>query len=519
MRAIGGLIDYGERALASIESFGQRGLGVLASYGYSRLEPPIIEDGDDFIERSGESIRDRMYFFEDPLERALCLRPDYTIPICRMILRSDWSANHWQQGSALRLSYVGPVFRYEASGPGRYRQFTQLGSEVIGAENTVYSDAETAAIASEILKGQGARDLVLRLGDMRFVPRLIETLGLSMRSQAVRKWIAPFGQMAMSARVPDTSALALDTKPAGGGIDQEVVDILKQVGSERAAKLIAHILRMNEISMVGMRDADSVVERLIDAQGRRNLTLSSQQIAVAEELLAVSGQPSQALDAIERLGKELACDFSDIIPPFRARIALLDAAGLDHDCMRLQFGFRRSLDYYSSFIFELIHDFDVRPLSLAGGGRYDRLFGQLQRAKDIPAVGFAIGIERVLYALKAEEFGRLQIKQAPVDCTAALVQAGDDAAADKSVLLLVAAAQAMRHAGWRVQVEPRPKRPRKLLTDVLSQGVPFVAMIGDEETGQKAVTIRDLGSRTEERVPLEKIGEFVRARIKGSQDR
>src|ERR1700709_2463793 len=61
-------------------------LAVFASKSYARVEPPILQPADVFLDRSGEEIRRRTFVLTDPSGRELCLRPELTIPVCRMHL-------------------------------------------------------------------------------------------------------------------------------------------------------------------------------------------------------------------------------------------------------------------------------------------------------------------------------------------------------------------------------------------------------------------------------------------------
>ncbi len=101
--------------------------GFLESFGYNCIDVPVIEHTDLFLTKSGEDIISKMYSFTFK-NRSICLRPEFTASIGRAFV------NHLQASSLpLRLYYHGPVFRYEKPQKGRYRQFTQMGVELIGA--------------------------------------------------------------------------------------------------------------------------------------------------------------------------------------------------------------------------------------------------------------------------------------------------------------------------------------------------------------------------------------------------
>jgi ATP phosphoribosyltransferase regulatory subunit len=87
-------------------------LKCFAARGYARQEPSVLQPADIFLDRSGEEIRRRTFTLTDPSGRELCLRPDLTIPICKMTV--DSHATFPQ-----RISYNGLVFRHQPNEPQR----------------------------------------------------------------------------------------------------------------------------------------------------------------------------------------------------------------------------------------------------------------------------------------------------------------------------------------------------------------------------------------------------------------
>src|SRR5919202_4510223 len=100
--------------------------GVFELYGYRGIETPVIENLDLFLRKSGEEIAARMYTFTH-WNRQLCLRPEHTASVMRAYVN-----NLQDRPLPLRLSYVGPTFRYEKPQRGRFRQFTEAGVECLG---------------------------------------------------------------------------------------------------------------------------------------------------------------------------------------------------------------------------------------------------------------------------------------------------------------------------------------------------------------------------------------------------
>jgi len=101
----------------------------FTSSGYERVAPAFIQPAGLFLDRIGEAMRSRMYVFTDPSGEELCLRPDLTVPVCRVFLERG------QTGLPARFCYNGPAFRTQEGKPDplRPREFRQSGIEYFGA--------------------------------------------------------------------------------------------------------------------------------------------------------------------------------------------------------------------------------------------------------------------------------------------------------------------------------------------------------------------------------------------------
>ncbi len=140
--------------------------GVFKAYGYKKIRTPTFEHMELFTLKSGDEISAHMYVFEDKKGRKLCLRPEETASVCRM-----FSETLRMQAKPLKLYYFDPMFRYEEPQKGRYREFWQLGLELIGPKGPE-SDAEAISVAYDSLKklGLGFR---LEIGHLGIVKGLL----------------------------------------------------------------------------------------------------------------------------------------------------------------------------------------------------------------------------------------------------------------------------------------------------------------------------------------------------------
>ena len=137
---------------------------IAGLYGFDQWSTPIFEDSRVFSRTLGETsdvVTKEMYSFADRGGDLLTLRPEGTAAICRALV-----SNGLTQSLPQKVFYAGPMFRYERPQKGRYRQFHQIGAELIGAAEPL-ADAETIALARDVLDALGiAGETVLLLNTL-----------------------------------------------------------------------------------------------------------------------------------------------------------------------------------------------------------------------------------------------------------------------------------------------------------------------------------------------------------------
>ncbi|MFZ1961908.1 MAG: ATP phosphoribosyltransferase regulatory subunit, partial [Roseiarcus sp.] len=148
---------------------GGRALEHFLAAGFARLEPAVLQPASVFLDMSGEEIRGRLYLTSDASGAELCLRPDYTVPVCLAYLASP------EAGRQAQYAYLGPVFRARA---GQSGEMTQTGLESYGRPDVEAADAEILALALEAAEIAGAGPLKVRLGDARLFDSALAALAL-----------------------------------------------------------------------------------------------------------------------------------------------------------------------------------------------------------------------------------------------------------------------------------------------------------------------------------------------------
>ncbi len=137
---------------------------------------PTIEYFDLFAKKSGVEIVQSMYVFRDKAGRNIALRPEATASVIRAYLR-----NLHKEPKPLNLFYVAQCFRYDEPQRGRYREFWQLGLEIIGDESAA-ADVNILYTTSEYLNYIGVKHFV-QIGNVAFYRSFMDSMGVNSDDQ------------------------------------------------------------------------------------------------------------------------------------------------------------------------------------------------------------------------------------------------------------------------------------------------------------------------------------------------
>lgn len=388
---IAGMPDYDSATLAALDAQRAAILDVFAAAGYMPVEPPIIEPADVFIERSGEDIRRRMYVLADPGpgEVELCLRPDLTIPTCRLFLR------HHSPEMPARLCYHGVAFRTQSTPQRRACQFFQAGVEAIGHAEREAADAEVMALTLRAVETAGLSDAVLKIGDLGLFDALLAQLPVSegWRARLRRHVARPAHLRALLHRLADSEEMP--SRRAA------FLEALAALGETQARLVVEEVLSLADIDQGGGRSAAEIAERFLDQAADTSAgALPGEIVAVIEGFLAIAGPPEDALAEMRAMLNAAGLSLEAEITRFERRLACAAQQGLSLERVRLSAEFRSKLEYYTGFVFQITAGEDSEVI--AAGGRYDALLRHLGAGHDIPAVGGAIRTELLRAAIAAQ---------------------------------------------------------------------------------------------------------------------
>jgi ATP phosphoribosyltransferase regulatory subunit len=363
-----------------------RAEALVASYeraGYRRCAPAILQPAEPFLDLSGEDIRKRMYLTTAPGGGEFCLRPDLTIPVSCDYLASP------SAGQPAGFCYLGPVFRHRKGEPA---EFLQAGIESFGRADAAAADAEMLARGVEAATHYGLTAPDIRIGDIALFTGLIA--GLDLPPAWKRRLIKDFNRKANLAQ--DLERLELGGKNSRPEY-QGVLAALAGSDPEGAHALVTDLLSIAGINAVGGRSVGEIADRFLEQAALGASTKLPRDVrGLIERFLAIAGDPDQAATRLRALAREAGMEqaLAPALNLFEQRTGFLAAHGIDVKRVRFSTAFSRGFDYYTGFVFELT-DPSRTGDPLVAGGRYDELLSRLGSAQAIPAVGFAVWIERL----------------------------------------------------------------------------------------------------------------------------
>jgi histidyl-tRNA synthetase len=395
---------------------------VFARYNFQEIRTPVFESTELFARGVGEEtdiVSKEMFTWEDKARAAsektqsLTLRPENTAGVVRAYIEHNLE----KTGLLQKLYYIGPQFRRERPQKGRYRQFYQIGAEVLG---------------------------------------------------------------------PATAGSELPIR------DAEVVEMLTAL--LEAVGLKGWTLYLNSVGCPQCRPAYNEALRVALADVKDKMCGDCQRRAETNPLRVLDCKVPEDQPYIEALPK--IADYLDekCRTHFAEVRAILDTLGVPYTVNPRMV---RGLDYYSRTTFEFTHGELGAQSAVLGGGRYDGLSEQLGGPK-APGIGFAIGEDRLVLALQAQQAVALR----PLKAFVAPLGAGTNRHALKL-------ARELRAAGVAVDVGDESFRLKKSFETAEKLGAIYVVLVGENEVAADAFSVKELKTSQQTTVARSGLAEFL----------
>ncbi len=416
---------------------------VYELHGFEALETPAVETVEALgkflpdVERPNEGVFAWQEEEDGKAGDWLALRYDMTAPLARV---------YAQFRNVLPTPYrryaMGPVWRNEKPGPGRFRQFYQCDADTVGAPS-VAADAEICALLADTLEAAGiARgDCIVRINSRKVLNGVLDAVGVedAITREGILRTIDKFDKVG----------------------EQGVRELLGKGRLDASGAFIDGV-------GLSAEQADPVIA-FLTARGRDGATT----LANLRAAVGASRAGAEGVNELETIAE------------------LLVARGYGPDRMTIDPGVVRGLGYYTGPVFEAELTFEItdekgrvrRFGSVAGGGRYDDLVRRFT-GQAVPATGVSIGVDRLLAALRMK--GRIGGSGArgPVVVTVM----------DRTRMAdYMAMADELRAGGIRAEVYlGNPRNFGNQLKYADRRGAPVAVIQGESEDARGVVQLKDL---------------------------
>jgi len=173
-----GMKDFENSEIQKIEYIREKFISTSQIFGFELMEPSPIELMSVIEAKSGPTIRDDVYFFNDKGDREVSLRFDFTIGLTRYV------AGQKSMKLPAKISAFGGVWRYDEPQKGRYRFFHQWDIEIFGKQNTE-TDAEIIEFTSKFFSNLGLENIILSISHRKIVQSYISTIFESEKPEVI----------------------------------------------------------------------------------------------------------------------------------------------------------------------------------------------------------------------------------------------------------------------------------------------------------------------------------------------
>ena len=478
--------------------------GNFESYGYRPIDVPLIEYTELYLKKSGEDIISRLYDFVYR-NRRLCLRPEFTASVIRAYLD-----NLQELPLPMRLYYTGPVFRYEQPQKERYRQFTQMGIELIGATGAI-ADGEVISMACQGLDRLGLTEYQTFIGHVGVLNNFLDHLQLNTRLRSFllsqMETLRTEGKEVVENRLSeiypafkkDTSVeQQLDTNTT----TKKITDLLESLEESEARTAIFELLESMNIGLKSTRAPDEIVDRLLVKLKHQNQTKQlNQALEFMTELSQLKGEPLAIFKDAEKLLSAYSIDGHGLAQ-LKDILKSLEAFNIDKNRISLDLGISRGLQYYTGMVFEIYDSKLGIERKLCGGGRYDDLVVSLGGKQETPATGFSYVIEE----LRKELVEKAHLSLNNYQFVEVLIVGISSEFYGYSVKV----AEKLRQLGLRVETDVIGRDFESNIKYANQQKIPFVIVLNSTEKQGNKVLLQNLDSGEQKNLELNEVVNQVR---------
>jgi len=453
-------------------------------YGFQQIKTPTYEEYALLSARSGEVIRERMFtFISDGIEYAL--RPELTAPVCRLVSNGQLE----QIPKPYKLYYIGQCFRYER--PGQDREFRQAGLELMGSSSPL-ADAEVIAVAAKALEKLGISDYRLEVGNTGIFREILRKALVDTDTH--------------SDIISDVDYITnlreecefLQTK---SDFEQGDVEYVKnEVGSlyrlqggikYEGEYKISHMDELKESSMKEWTlKLPVTAEETYKTAWTKRYRVSEEYADLLVEISRIRGNKETIIKRAEDVVKNTPAQkaFQDLLQVCE----WLNTYGVT--AYEIVLGVTRGLDFYTGTVFKIDSTLLSAQKQICGGGRYDKLVTEFG-GTDIPATGFAFGLERVMEVFR--KTGNASVEQ-KIDCYIATTS-------EDLMPKAIEIANTLRKQGKKVETDLMCRTVATQLDYADKKNCDCVVILDRQKLQQEMVTLMDMKTREQQPIKISEI--------------
>lgn len=332
-RTLSGFRDYRPDVMLAREKVLETVRRVCRSYGFTPIDTPACEGLDILLGKGGDESDKLVYRVRSAKaeKEEMGLRFDLTVPFAR------FAAQHINDlGTPFKRYAMGPVWRGERPGHGRYREFWQCDFDTIGTTSNA-ADIETVLVINDLFEAIGFERFEIRVNNRMVLNGMLQNIGLA----------------------------------------EQAVAILRS---------------MDKLAKIGRQ---KVAEEMMQETG-----VSEYEAAHVLDLVETTGSNTEILDRIESLfAAKPNVLAAEGIKRLRELLAVCSAAGVPEHRIKIDLSIARGLDYYTGTIYETFLG-DLPGIgSVCSGGRYDNLASKYTK-QVLPGVGASLGLDRLITAME-----------------------------------------------------------------------------------------------------------------------
>ncbi len=535
-RTLSGFRDYLPSVMLAREEVLKRARDVYRSYGFTPIDTPACESLDVLLGKGGDESDKLVYRVRSARGESeeMGLRFDLTVPFAR------FSAQYINDlGTPFKRYAMGPVWRGERPGKGRYREFWQCDFDTIGTTSNA-ADIETALVINDLFTAIGFERFEVRVNNRKLLNGVLESLGIADQAVPILRAIDKLpkigrdGVMAELTRLTPQQADELwqvtwpklqQFLPACAASPNDLTKALNGVPAFFSTSVLPELQRLGGTGVVAVLDitvaywvkdiVTSYCNSLLNAQpdliDKTRETFLQRAETTGREILngiligvlcgARAPLVSEILDFVETTGTNEAVLASvearfganaqtvEGIRNLRELLSVAKTAGVPDGRIKIDLSICRGLDYYTGTIYETFLT-DLPGIgSVCSGGRYDNLASKYTK-QVLPGVGASLGLDRLIAAMEELKHPLLTGQSTP----AQVLVVNFDAARLGDYQRI---ARALRAAGVNVEVYPDTKKIGQQLAFAEKRGFALAVIAGPAEFEQGVWKVKDLAKREE----------------------